>query len=266
MALCEYIFNGIKFTEWSLKMNWTRIDWSRNIQKETAFLLFLFFIFTLVTGSYLYEIYYNSSRVNHLEVFESVLLNMNNTYDYNYIIIEETREYDIEFAGLVVNPDKIIGSFRDYNLDVYKISDNLFIKNPLEGDWEIVNEIDLDELKSFVQSPSYILEQVIMEWEKPFQAARHAAGEEEYYLIIYTLESLEKERFILDYYPHLSSYGTTLLTCNVWITAEEPFLHKVEFIISLTSPEGREEVIRREMLINQDIPEEETPLPVREQI
>ncbi len=247
-------------------MNWTRTNWRRNFQKETAFLLFMFFVFTMVSGSYLYEVYYNSSRVNHLEIFESVLLNMNSTYDYNYLIKEENREYDIEFAGLVVNPDKIIGNFRGYNLDVYKIADNLFIKNPLEGDWEIVNEIDLEELKSFVQSPSYILEQVIMEWEKPFEAARYTIGEEEFYFIIYTLESVEKEKFISNYYPHLSSYSTTLLTCNVWVTAEEPFLYKMEFIISLNSPEGREEVIRREMLINQDITEEEAPLTVRGQI
>lgn len=249
-------------------MNGTRVKIKkcRGIEREITFLLFLFTIFTLVAGTYLYEAYSKHYIMNHKEIFENVVLNMNSSYDYNYMIKEETNEYNLEFSGLVVNPNKIIGNFSDYNLEVYRIADNLFIKSSLQGDWEIVNEIDLEDLKGFVQSPSHVLEQVIMEWAKPDMVTRHSIGGKDYLLIIHSPESLEKDKFLLDYYPHLSSYSTTFLNCNVWITAEEPFLHKIEFIISLESPEGRTQNIRREMFVNLDAVEEEAPLKIREQI
>lgn len=249
-------------------MNWTRMKTKGNnaLKNEIALLLFLFIVVTLLTGTFLYETYSKHYTVNHREIFENAVSNMNSSYDYNYMIKEETEEYNLQFAGLVVNPGKIIGNFSDYNLEIYRIADNLFIKNPLQGDWEIVNEIDLEDLKSFIQIPSDVLEQVIMEWEKPVKVTRHNIQEKEYLLIIYSLESLEKDKFILDYYPHLSSYSTTFLNCNVWITAEEPFLHKMEFIISLKSPEGRTQIIRREMSINHDLEEEETPTNLRGEI
>ncbi|UNC92434.1 hypothetical protein [Candidatus Contubernalis alkaliaceticus] len=250
-------------------MNWTRLRVNGNrvfLKKEFVFLIFLFTVLTLVTGGLLYEVYLNDSSKDTRGIFADTVLNMTNTYNYTYMIKEETDEYNLEFAGLVVNPDKIIGNFREYNLDVYKVADNLFIKNPLQGEWEMVNEIELEDLINFIQSPSDILEQVIMEWTEPAKITSKIVNEKEYLLIIYSPSPQEKEEFILNYYPHLALYEEVLLNCNVWVTAEEPFLHKMEFIISLEDSDGKTEIIRRELLINQEQEEQDTSEILTEEV
>ncbi len=249
-------------------MNWTRvvIKGNRTFKKELPFLIFVLTVLIMVGSGLAYESYFNDSSTDTRGIFKDTVLNMNNTYNYTYMIKEETDEYNLEFAGLVINPDKIIGNFRDYNLDVYKVADNLFIKNPLQGEWEMVNEIELEELISFIQSPSEILEQVIMEWSEPAKITSQIVNEKEYLLIIYSPSPQEKEQFILNYYPHLTLYDDVLFNCNVWVKAEEPFLHKLEYIISLESSNGNTNVIRREMFINQEIEEKESSETLTEEI
>ena len=247
-------------------MSWTRLNYNhKKIKLHLLLMIFLFTVFSFLTWAFLTQPVSEPESPGQ-EFVAAAIKNMKNSYGFTFLINEETKKYNLKFSGQVVNPNKVIGMLSDYNLKVYRISDDTFIKNPVSEEWEVVEEIEMRDLNSFIQNPAVILQQIFVNWDDPIEITSENINETDYKLLYY-LPSLSLRKEILDaFYPNISPDLINYLSCRLWITEDNPYLHKMEFLMTLEIPGEGHQKITREIMVKPVEREINIPLVLKEEI
>ncbi len=234
-------------------MNWTGT--TRNNIKikiiilDFMLLLFLLTAFSMLTLSVILQNEHNSEAALAQETVITAVRNMENSHGYSFVVNEETNDYELKFAGHMVNPDKVIGMFGQYDLEIYRISDDIFIKNPINQEWEMVNNLEMEDLNNFIQSPTGIMKQILNKCPEPELINKEVMNDTDCLVYLYTPESDERNDFLNTFYPHVSPEWLKNLSLRFWIREENPYLFKIEFLLSLDIPEYGSQEVCREILV-----------------
>lgn len=233
-------------------MSWTRF--TRNkikfIGQDFILLLFLFTVLTMLTISTVLHSEQTAETDQAQETVINALINMESSPGYTFVINEETSDYELKFAGHMVNPDKVIGMFGQYDLKIYRISDDIFIKNPVSQEWELAKNLEMEDLGSFIQSPTGIMKEIANKWSDPKLIKREVLNDEGCLVYLYAPPPEERNDFLNAFYPHISPDWLNNLSFRLWIREDDPYLYKIEFLLSLEVPEYGSQEISREILVN----------------
>ncbi len=223
------------------------------------FIMFMFFSMTLV-------IFFFRGPLECAEgpsgegIVEKALESLEKSQGFTFVINEEAQGYQLMFAGQVFNPDKLIGILRDYDLKVYRISEDLFVKNPLSEEWEMLKEEEMEDLNSFVQSPLYVLSHIYNHWPDYEEVRREYVGEKAYLVINYLPPEGSWGNLLDNYYPSLSLEQLKHVSCHLWIKEEEGCLYKIRFLLTLDLKEEGIQTISRDIIIKS--PEKDVSPPL----
>lgn len=240
----------------------TRFIFKKILAHDILFITFVLFMFSsLALVFFLFQEPRECAGGNpEEEIVERVMENLVKAPGFTFVIKEETRNYQLMFAGQVVNPDKIIGVLSEYDLKVYRISEDLFIKNPLSEEWEMVKEEGMVDLNSFVQNPLDILGHIYKNWPDYEEARRKDKGEEVYLVINYLPPEGTWESLLSNYYPSLSLEQLKHVSCHLRVKEEEGCLERIRFLLTLEVPGEGIQTISREIIIKS--PQEDVPPPL----
>lgn len=173
------------------------------------------------------------------KMLEKTLFSMeNNTVFLEVDIQERGAGYKLDFRGNTAGKEVIYGEIPEYKLEIYKQSEELFIKDLKDGEWKRASDIGLESLEGFLVSPFELLDL----WTYLFKDARfikYPEGLEKVILINVSPEDLHKAGLFQSY----SQENPLSLECLIFIEEDKLFINQI--ILSLYDNSNLKHILHR---------------------
>jgi len=221
------------------------VEWEKILIPVLLILLLVLAIYNMVI--------LENSRPGKL--LEKTLNSMENEAVFLEVVIQERGAgYKLDFQGNALGKKLMYGEISEYKLEVYKESEDLFIKDLKDGEWKKASDIGLESLERFLVSPFELLDL----WAYLFRDAsfiKYPDGTEKVILINVSPEDLHKAELFQSY----SHENPLSLECLVFIEEDSLFINQI--ILSLYDNSNFEHIIRRNFSFrpSPNIPTKTTP-------
>ncbi|MDO9535855.1 MAG: hypothetical protein Q7J85_11120 [Bacillota bacterium] len=173
------------------------------------------------------------------KMLEKTLYSMENNAVFLEVDIQERGAgYKLDFQGNAVGKKVIYGEISEYKLEVYKQSEELFIKDLKDGEWKKASDMGLESLERFLVSPFELLDL----WTYLFKDAsfiKYPEGLEKVILINVSPEDLHKTEIFQSY----SHENPLSLECLIFIEEDKLFINQI--ILSLYDNSNLKHIVRR---------------------